>query len=109
METIRRPGRRPVAKCLGNFLSGMETRDIFGHDAGASCLGNFLSGMETNSECGGGVHRAAPLETSLVEWKRIMRYRQCSQKAILGNFLSGMETDSCGAGGGGCLLPWKLP
>ena len=33
-------------------------------------LGNFLSGMETDS-CGAGGGGYLPLETSLVEWKRL--------------------------------------
>ena len=92
---------------LGNFLSGMETRPVAREGAAGAGLGNFLSGMETLSQ--GWPRREAPslgnflsgmetrkkienhglrmtLETSLVEWKHILRIsRPCS------------------------TTPWKLP
>ena len=36
--------------CLGNFLSGMETRLYVHPDENFPDLGNFLSGMETRDE-----------------------------------------------------------
>ena len=76
-------GRR---NSLGNFLSGMETRDEPSDSTGCPCLGNFLSGMETFLQSG-----------------------QFIPTVPLGNFLSGMETTPKQ---GDVLLPedpWKLP
>ena len=56
---------------LGNFLSGMETRQKDSSKKRYPNLGNFLSGMET----------------SILQ--ELLAYRQ-----RLGNFLSGMETVS---------------
>ena len=72
METEVRglAGRRPVG--LGNFLSGMETPLAGLPCAVSRYLGNFLSGMETSEEPQADTV-LAPLETSLVEWKRKVR------------------------------------
>ena len=64
----------------------METAKRCGIQEGAVGLGNFLSGMETYPETGRRRAGREPLETSLVEWKRVGR-----------------------AGDGEALLPWKLP
>ena len=115
---------------LGNFLSGMETQIDYDASAAPGALETSLvewklghstaqSSRErsletslvewkqmmslTSEDC------AHTLETSLVEWKRASMARRMRPRSGLGNFLSGMETDSCGAGGGGYLLPWKLP
>ena len=65
METIPRTGTFGSAGALGNFLSGMETRTH------PRPLGNFLSGMETFDGWPNGGRSERPLETSLVEWKRL--------------------------------------
>ena len=81
----------PPLLCLGNFLSGMETRALRRRDIPPLLLGNFLSGMETVWGMGEQDHRA-PLETSLVEWKQDTGQNQSTRSIFLGNFLSGMET-----------------
>ena len=49
METTDVVKAAPMGAHLGNFLSGMETREKY-HDFNFShFLGNFLSGMETSS------------------------------------------------------------
>ena len=64
------------------------------------CLGNFLSGMETiNSEQQRKDDHA--LETSLVEWKHIGAALPDEPQLGLGNFLSGMETAGAGGWGAG--------
>ena len=72
--------------CLGDFLSGMETRMPPGSPAAEAPLGNFLSGMETY-----------PLS------------REFQGYAVLGNFLSGMETQAPNLRLGPGEDPWKLP
>ena len=56
---------------LGNFLSGMETGSKKRSENHGPRLGNFLSGMETGEDVIlDNIY--TPLETSLVEWKRLM-------------------------------------
>ena len=97
----------------------------------ALSLGNFLSGMETRNTAAfrGDLH---PLETSLVEWKlrEILEDEKLNESletslvewklrcptsfrryapAPLGNFLSGMETTELERFYEELSQPWKLP
>ena len=72
---------------LGNFLSGMETRDGRAAAGRLQGLGNFLSGMETPAPGRGVRPHPAPLETSLVEWKLVQEQTETARR----------------------LEPWKLP
>ena len=108
METTEQVGLAGPRYGLGNFLSGMETRDGPVDVAGLCALETSLVEWKppTNRPVG---RVSVSLETSLVEWKHTSSGKNAWMKVLLGNFLSGMETGFRFLIFNSVKAPWKLP